>query len=525
MRTKHTLLNISAGLANQLIITLLGFVSRTVFIHSLGIDYLGVNALFTSVLAMLSLAEAGIGSSIVFNLYKPVAEKNRLQILALMKLYRNTYRIIALVVTALGLAVLPFLDLIVKGADVPHIELVYLIFLVNTAVPYLFVYKHSYLNVNQKNYIVTAVFSISSIISTVIRIAILYYTENYLLYLAVDTVITIATSIILTVIVNRKYPYLKFGKADTLDPETKRNFLRNMKAIFIQNVGSYFIFGVESILISTFISIAAVGLYANYKMLIDISRTFVNQIFSNMYHSVGNLVAKESADKIYEVYKATMLLNFWLYSMLGIGMFLLLGPFIRLWLGDSFLLSGAVVPVLVAAFYERGMRNSITTVKTTAGIFHEDRYAPLLQAAINLGACLLLVRELGLGGIFLGGLLSAIAVPFWTTPYLVYKKVFGKPLLHYFLTYFAYTGAGLLALIVAYTVCQLWAADTIAALLLQIAACLIIVNSLYVALFHRTEPFRYLRGVAVMLLIKLHRSGRGLIGRKRELQTNADHRN
>ncbi|RJX41861.1 hypothetical protein D3P09_06055 [Paenibacillus pinisoli] len=504
MRVKSSFLNISAGLLNQLIITILSFVSRTVFINSLGIEYLGVNALFTSVLAMLSLAEAGIGSSIIYNLYKPVAERNRLKVLALMKLYRNTYRVIAVIVLLLGLSVMPFLDVIVQDADVKHLEWVYLIFLLNTAVPYLFVYKHSYLNVNQKNYIVTIVFSISAIVSTSIRIAILYYTENYLLYLAVDSIITIATSIILARIVDKKYPFLRFGKADILDPETRANFMKNMKAIFIQNVGNYFIFGIESILISTFVSIVAVGIYANYKMLVDISRTFLNQVFAGMNHSVGNMVAVESAAKIFDVYKVMLLLSFWLYSLLSIGMFLLIQPLIMLWLGPEFSMSWMILAVLIAMFYERGMRNTITSVKTTAGIFHEDRFAPLIQAVINLGLSLWLVQQIGLIGVFIGGLLSALLVPFWTTPYLVYKKVFKRSVFHYYMMYLLYTLLALGTLGASYAATSLLPAQSLLALIAKGLIVLIVVNGVYLLVFFKTPEFAYLARIAASFASKLN---------------------
>lgn len=503
MRVKHSLLNISAGLANQFIITALSFVSRTVFINSLGMEYLGINALFTSLLAMLSLAEAGIGSSIVYNLYKPVADNNKPQILALMRLYKNAYRLIALVVLLLGLAVFPFLPHIIKDTSVDNIELIYFIFLFNTALPYLFIYKHSYLNVNQKNYIVTAAFSTSSIISTSSKIAILYWTENYLLYLMLECVVSNLTTIWVAKFVDRKYPFLKEKATERLDPDIRAMFFKNMKAILIANIGSYFVFGVESLLISSFVSLIAVSLYANYKMLIDISRTFLNQIFGNMYNSMGNLVAQEGTEKIYSIYRVTQLLSFWLYSLFGIVLLLFVNPFITIWLGDDFLLKKSILAVLIVVFYERGMRNAITMVKTTAGIFHEDRYVPILQAIINLGVSLLLVHYLGLLGIFLGGLTSALAIPFWSTPYLVYKKIFNKPLISYYLTYFYYLIVAVVALIAAYGSSYLIDANTFVELVLKALIGFGVTNALYVLIFHRSEEFIYIWKILSSLLNRL----------------------
>lgn len=503
MRVKSSLLNITAGLVNQLIITVLSFVSRTIFINSLGVEYLGVNALFTSILAMLSLAEAGIGASIVYNLYKPVADHDQPKIIALMNLYRKAYHVIAAVVMLLGLLLMPFLEMIVKDTSVNNLTLIYFIFLINTAVPYLFVYKHSFLNINQKNYIVTAVFSVSSILSTSIKIAILYYTENYILYLIVECAIAITTSIILAIIVERMYPFLKQKIAGKLDQETKSKFIKNMKAILLQNIGNYLIFGMDSILISSFISVIAVGLFSNYKMLIDICRTFVNQVFANMYHSVGNLIAKENSEAIYRVYKVTMLLNFWLYSLLAISLYILIGPLIELWVGPEFLMGNFTLLMIIIAFYERGMRNSISMVKVTAGIFHEDRFAPLLQGALNLGFSYILVQYIGITGIFIGTVISALLVLFWTTPYLVYKKVFIQPLSHYYRKYTLYTSIGVMTYLLTKITCSFIPSDTFLWLSLKGVVCLITINLIYVAVFHRTEEYKYLLGVAKGILNKI----------------------
>ncbi|WP_419872088.1 lipopolysaccharide biosynthesis protein [Candidatus Pristimantibacillus sp. PTI5] len=505
MRVKNSLLNITAGLGNQLIITILSFASRTIFINSLGLEYLGVNALFTSILAMLSLAEAGIGASIVYNLYKPIADNDQPKIMALMNLYRKAYLIIAAVVMTLGLALLPFLGLFIKDTNVENITLIYLVFLFNTAVPYLFVYKHSYLNVNQKNYIVTAVFSVSTIISTLIKIAILYYTENYILYLVVESAIAITTSIILAGIVDRMFPFLKQKIVEKLDQETKQKFIKNMKAILLQNMGNYLIFGVESILISALVSVVAVGIYSNYKMLIDICRTFVNQVFSNMYHSVGNLIAKENAEQIYHIYKVTMLLNFWLYSLIAISLNLLISPLIELWVGSEFLMGQFTLVVVIIAFYERGMRNSISMVKVTAGIFHEDRFAPLIQGTLSLGISLILVHYIGITGVFIGTIISALLVLFWTTPYLVYKKVFHQPLRLYYQRYGLYTGIGIATYLITYLANSVIPSSNFGWLFLKAVVCLLIVNLTYILIFHKTEEYKYLLGIVIGITNKFPR--------------------
>ncbi|MEH6949738.1 hypothetical protein V7068_22385, partial [Bacillus sp. JJ634] len=201
MRTKNSIINIIFGLGSQVIITALSFFSRTVFINSLGIEYLGINGLLTNILMMLSLAEAGIGASIMYSLYKPVADNDYRKINILMKFYRTAYVVIAIIVLLLGLILMPFIGFFVKDSSVENIHFIYLIFLINTVLPFLYVHKNSFLNVCQKGYIVTGIYTISSVISLGFKIGILHYTNNYILYLVIESITTLVTSIILARVV------------------------------------------------------------------------------------------------------------------------------------------------------------------------------------------------------------------------------------------------------------------------------------------------------------------------------------
>lgn len=495
MRVKNSIFNIVAGLGNQIIITLLSFISRTVFINSLGITYLGVNGLFTNILAMLTLAEAGIGASIMYSLYKPVADNNQIKIIVLMNFYRKAYQVIALVVLALGISVMPFLKYFIKDSNVEDLYLIYGVFLLNTVLPYFYVYKNTFLNVCQKGYIVTVIYSVSSILSTCFKIGILHFSKNYILYLVVESFITLITSIFLSITVNKMYPFLKNKVSSKLDSETKGNIIKNIKAILLQNIGNYLVFGTDNIIISSFISVAAVGIYSNYNMLIEICRTFINQVFNNIYHSVGNLVANEGVEKIYRIYKVYLLLNFWLYSFFTIVLCIMIEPFISLWLGASFLMDKSVLILLVIIFYERGMRNSITTVKTTSGIFHEDRYASLCQAAVNLIVSIVLVQYIGIAGVFAGTLVSALVIPFWITPCLVYKKVFKRPVKGYFLKYMHYIVIGVGTYVLTSFMCSFILVKDVLGLIVRAGTCVIVPNIVYIILFYKTAEFKYLFGI------------------------------
>ncbi|WP_057912991.1 lipopolysaccharide biosynthesis protein [Peribacillus muralis] len=503
MRTRNSLINISFGLGSQVIITALSFFSRTVFINSLGIEYLGINGLLTNILAMLSLAEAGIGSSIIYSLYKPVAKNDNRKIIILMRFYKNAYFIIALIVFSLGLLLMPFLHYFAKDAEIPHVNLIYFIFLINTVLPYFYIHKNSFLNVSQKGYIVTAIYTLSSVITISLKIVVLQYTQDYILYLLIDSVTTIITSIVLVKIVNKMYPFLKEKVKDKLDFETKNGITKNVKAIVLQNIGNYLVIGTDNILISSFISVAAVGVYSNYNMLIEICRNFTYQIFNNLYHSVGNLVAIEDSNKVYEIFNIYNFLNFWLYSFFSICLYNLINPFITIWIGSEFLMNQSIIIILLLIFYERGMRNSISTVKTTAGIFYEDRFVPIFQAVVNLAISIILVKKIGMIGIFTGTLLSTLLFPFWTTPYLVYKKIFNKKLNTYFTKYLYYMVIGVFACLSTSYLCSLVLYDGLMGFCLKMSICIFVPNTIYLLFFLRTDEFKYLKEITGRILFTI----------------------
>ncbi|MEY2192743.1 lipopolysaccharide biosynthesis protein [Neobacillus sp. BF23-41] len=513
MRVKNSIYNILAGIGSQIIITLLSFISRSVFVNYLGAEYLGVNGLFSNILGMLSLAEAGIGSAIIYNLYKPVAEGNKERINILMQFYKKAYMVIALVVLLLGLSLLPFLKYFIKDSTVDNIGLIYVIFLLNTASSYLFSYKISFLNVCQKGYIVTGVYSLSSILATCIKIGILYATNNYILYLVIDILITIITSIILTFIANKMYPLLRNKGSGKLDEETRSNIVKNVKALILHNIGGYAVFGTDNIVIASFVSVKAVGLYSNYYMLINICRTFINQFFDNITHSVGNLVAEENEEKLFTIFKVTMLINFWIYSFFTIFLYIIMEPFITFWLGSDFIMGKSILIILMINFFVSGMRRSISIVKTTSGIFQEDRFAPFFEAAINLGASIILVNYIGITGVFIGTLISTLFVPFWIAPYLVYKKVFKRSVFYYFLKYTYFVLIGLGTCLLTNLICNFLFSDGILSLLLKGTVCFIIPNTIYIAIFHRTNEFKYISDIFKSILEKLLKQSRFKKGR------------
>ncbi|MGF9965397.1 lipopolysaccharide biosynthesis protein [Bacillus rhizoplanae] len=505
MRTIHSIKNISISIISQVVIVILGFISRKVFLDSLGVDYLGVDGLLTNVLSVLALVEAGIGASIVYNLYKPLADGNRAKVIALVQLYKRAYGVLAIIMLLLSICLYPFLEHLMKnGSSISNISIIYFIFVAKNMIAYLNAHKLSLINADQKGYVLAKTNLIFQVCTTIAKIIVLVSTQNYILYLIIELVIYISQNTINGRIVNKRYPYIKTKEKYPIDKDTKKNLIKNVKAMFLHNIGGYIVFGTDNILISYFISVGTVGIYSNYTMIINQLASLVNPILNGIGASVGNLIATESSDKNYSIFKVAYFVNFWIYSFCVIFLYNLLEPFISWWLGKEYLLDNITFIVILINFYLTGLRTAIATFKNKAGLFIQDKYAPLIEACINLTSSLVLVKFLGLSGIFIGTTISTITTVFWTQPYIVYKNVFKKSVWSYFSRYGIYVVLTLITCLITTNICNaLIVGNSFMSLVGKGMICLIVPNIIYSLIFFNSKEFQYIKNVFNSVLLGL----------------------
>ena len=338
MRTKKSAINMVTALISQFIIILLGFISRRVMIDSIGVEYLGINGLMNNILTILSLAESGIGTAMIYALYKPLADNDIPKIKALMNFYKNTYRLLAIFTALIGLSILPFLDYFMKDNTVENASIIYLMFLFSSVSSYLYSYKISMNNADQNKYLSTIFNTVTQILVLIIKVLILYLTENYILFLSIDIGSTLIKNIIFSRMMDKRYPYLKEKSKDKLDNQTREALYTNIKSLFFGKIGYILSTSSDNLVISSMISVKTVGLYSNYTTLTSSVSGFVGVFISSISASIGNLMAKESKDKVYEIYKISSFINFWLYGFSSICLFCLSEPFIALWLGEEYIM-------------------------------------------------------------------------------------------------------------------------------------------------------------------------------------------
>lgn len=512
MRTKYAIKNISISILSQVIIILLGFASRKVFVDSLGAEYLGVNGLLSNVLSMMVLIESGIGISIVYNLYKPLADENREKIIALVQLYKNAYTALAIIMLVISSVLYPFMGYLMNtDTDIQGIFVVYFIFVGKNIISYMNAYKWALINADQKGYVLSTSNLVFQVATTLGKIAVLMITQNYIAYLLIEVIIFVIQNIVNTIIVYRRYPYINSKSKYKIDEDTKLNITNNVKAMFLHNIGGYLVSSTDNILISAFVGLKSVGLYSNYTMVINQLSNLLSPIINGIGAGVGNLIATEDKEKTYFIFKISFMISFWIYSFATIFLYNLLDPFIGWLFGTEYILNKSIVFVVLLNFYLSGMRGTISTFKNKAGLFLQDKYISVVEGLVNLFGSLILMKYLGFIGVFLGTTLSTLVTVFWSQPRVVYKYLFKKNVKDYFTKYTLMSIIMLIVGVITTIICNsLVDGTSFVSLVFRGLICVLIVNILYLLLFIKTEEMKYLikvfRGQVRNIKIKVNRN-------------------
>lgn len=485
---------------------LLGFVSRTIFIRYLAIEYLGVNGLFTSILTMLSLAELGISSAILYALYKPLAEKSEEKIAALIRFFKKVYLVIAGIVAFLGLCILPFLTQIVNNAP-PQLEndlhIIYLLFLFNTVASYFFYYKISLFHADQKGYVISKRNIVIFIIQNSLQILSLILFQNFLLYLSIQLVCQLGGNLYLSQLVKKHYPFLEKYKDAVVDSDVKATIFSNLKSTAIIKVGGLLVNNTSNIVLNYFSGLKLVGLLSNYTLLIGLLTGLIAQVFSSLTGSIANVNAKEPLEKKREIFNIVNFANFYVYGLASICIVLLLNDFIIVWIGMDYTLSIEIVSILALNFYMVGMQNAVWTFKSTFGLFKEGRWLYILMAIINLVLSFILGSYFGLFGILLSIAIARAMTNSWYDPYVVFSKALEINPKLYFTKYISYIAVLLLVLALLFGLFYLIPLSGWLGLVIKLFLSLLIFNGVLYVFYRKSIELHYILNVVTGMIVNL----------------------
>jgi len=487
MRTIKSIRNVGVMFLTQFATFVLAFVSRTVFIKTLGAEYLGLNGLFYNILNALSLAELGLGTAIAYALYKPIAQNDTEQIKSILAFFHKCYFVIGIIIIIVGYIILPFLPYLIKDeVTIPvNIYNVYLCFLVNSVIGYFFAHKRTIIDETQNKYLTTTIdFTINTIV-TIVQIVILWKFQDYMAFLFVRIFGTLIASILVSISADRKFSYIK-EQAVNLSPAIKKKIWNDVSIVFFHKLGGIVITGTDFLIISAFVGIEAVGIYSNYTLIIGTVTIFCYLFIQGADASIGNAIATLKEKDLYVIFRKIAFLTFCINGISTVCLLNLLNPFIELWIGKDYLLSNSVVYVIVANFFFMQNRRLILTFKFNAGLFRPDMYKPFIEMVFNLSISIFLVHIYGVLGVLIGTLANTFFINIWVEAFIVHKHIFSTSIVNYLKMYFIQT----LALLTACAI-SLYVNAFIDVFILRCLISVLVSISVYFLFFFRSSEFKY----------------------------------
>lgn len=410
-KTKNASRNIIFGILLKLYQILLPFAIRTIIMYTIGVEYLGLNSLFISVLQVLNLAELGVGSAMVFSMYKPIAEDDSVTICALMALYRLYYRIIGGVILVGGLILTPFIPKLISGSVPPdmNVYILYLLNLLATVLTYwLFAYKNSILQAHQRTDIASKVTIITDTVKYLFQIGALCFLHNYYAFVIVLLISQILNNILTAIVSNRIFP--EFKPKGKLPKEEIKKINGKIKDLFTSHLGYTIVSSADTIVISAFLGLKVLAQYQNYYYIMSSIIGFMSIIYASITAGVGNSMLTKTKEQNYEEFKTFTLLVCFVSGICCACFMTLYQPFMTIWMGKSMLLSQSIVILLCIYFWFYELVMMISVYKDAGGIWHEDRFRPLISGVANLFINLLLVKVIGLYGIIISTIASVIFI-------------------------------------------------------------------------------------------------------------------
>ena len=378
------------------------------------------------------------------------------------------------------------------STEVINIYLYYLLYLAQTVVSYLFfAYKAILLTADQKKYIVDAVMYVLQIVMNVVQIIILFIWQSFFAYTAAVIVYNIVQNMVVSFIVDRKYPYLK-GPAEKLSKEQRRDVFSRVYAMSLYRISSVVGTATDNLIISSNISVIMVGLYDNYYMIIQVIQKLLKGVFEAFTSSLGNFYVLESRERNEFMFRSLNLANSWLLAFCSVCFAVLLQPFIQLCFGEEYILDYTVVIVIVINFATNYMQNVVQIYIDASGLFVKGKYRAVMTAVLNLGISIILVKCIGLSGVFLGSIISRMVTTWWYDAWLLYRHGFHKSPLPYFRNCLSTTILIIVSTVFVWRFTMLWQGTTWLGIFIKGIMCVVVVNGIYFLIYGRSQEFKYL---------------------------------
>lgn len=491
-RSKNAFRNISFGITNKVVTIILPFIVRTIFIRTLGAEYLGLNSLFSSILTVLNLTELGFSSAIVFSMYKPIAEDNDQSINALLYFYKKVYRYIGCIILAIGLLLIPILPNLIRGTypeDI-HLIIVYVIYLFNTVLSYfLFAYLTALITAFQRDDIISKINIFISIALYGSQIVILLLVTNYYIYILTMPICTILNNLLTAIMAKKMFPqYSPIGK---LKSDQKADIKEKVSGLMINKICVVSRNAFDSIFVSMFLGLMETTIYNNYYYIMNSVVVMLNVLATSIVAGIGNSVSMESEEKNYHDMKKMNFIYMWLAGWCTVCLLCLYQPFMKIWVGEQLMFSMSTVVLLCLYFYILKMGDIRSIYDQAIGIWWENRFRAIAEAIANLILNYVLGKYWGVNGIIVATLISLFIINFCYGSQIIFHYYFkNQTIKEYYLMNTIFAIVTFLIGCITYFICELIKIDGVIELIVRGGICVVIPNGLYFILYCKTNYFK-----------------------------------
>lgn len=492
-RSTLSLLNSSLSIGTMIITYIFSFVYRTVLVKVMGAEYVGITGLCCNVIGLFSMAELGVGWAIGYYLYQPLQQNNREEVAAIINYLRKLYVYIGVFIAVAGIATLPFLDVIIKSdRPIEHLHIIFLLFLLNTVLSYWFFAHYGILiGADRKNYKVFLPKTIVPTVCTLTQILIIYFMHNFLLAVVMLSVSSITSNLWIAWVGRKEYAYLREFSKVKLTSELKTKVVKYIKATMIYKVSLTVQQSITSIVISSFIGVAVLGIYSNFLLIVDTVKGVILNMIHPMTAIIGEINVAESVEYKVTIFKRLNFLMEGIITICATCFFVLMNPFVELWLGDEFTLPQTTMFLIVTFFYLEFITSFSTKFRDACGLNNVGKFRPLATAVLNVVFAFSMVGSLGLNGVLLAMSLSRLLTITWFEPWVVYSHVFGESVLKYYVEVLIHVlltviVAGFTYMLVGYIWNESWLTFVVSTII-----AVIIPTVAIVICYGRSEAFKY----------------------------------
>ena len=454
VRVHRSMMNIKVGIVFYVLSLFLAFFSRRIFLECLGAEFIGLTGMLMNVMSFLSVAELGIGTSIVYFLYKPLQEDNRERINEVMSMLAFLYRRIGLVIGGAGLAVSLFFPWWFGhlSTGLPLVYFAFYSFLAASAAGYIFNYKQLLVTANQRQYLVNAYFQTIGLAQSLTQILLAWHYRNLWLWVVTGLLFTGIGIIVFNIRIRQLYPWLRVDlRQGRQNLRRYPDVLRKTRQVFVQKIKDFILYRSDELLVGAFVSVTQVAFWGNYTIITNKLNFLVNILSDGLSAGIGNLLAEGNDKNTMKVFWELTALRFLIAGIVVYGLLLFIQPFVSCFFGPEYRLSDYIVYLLIFNIFIFLTRGVVQMYIAACGLY-SDVWTAWTELALNIAVTLCLAPFMGIAGILLGKIVSVFFIAMFWKPYFLFSQglhqrvsVYWRGMLPYYEVFALFTTLTLLA--------------------------------------------------------------------------------